>query len=121
MLRSPVEICDSAVTTPLFFRGERRVTDMRRLTVLPPLFSRTLGVALGLPILAVRIVDAPAPTLAGEALLTGGGLGPMSALPALGGQLVALVAVVLFGPTPDPWMAELWDRHVRGSRPRGGR
>jgi CAAX prenyl protease-like protein len=81
----------------------------------------TLGVVLGHPILAVRLVQAPVPALAGEALLTGGGLGPMGALPTVLGQLLALVAILLFGPTPDPWTAELWDRHVRGSRPRGGR
>ena len=81
----------------------------------------TLGVVLGLPILAVRIVAAPASTLTGDALLTGAELGPMSALPAVGGLLLALVAVVLFGPTPDPWTAELWDRHVRGSRTRSRR
>jgi hypothetical protein len=81
----------------------------------------TLGVLLGFPILAVRLVQAPAPALVGERLLTGGALGPMGALPAVGGQLLAVVAILLFGPTPDPWTAELWDRHVRGSRPRGGR
>lgn len=84
-------------------------------------WNGTLGVVLGFPILAVRMVEAPAPRLVGEALLTGGELGPMGALPAVGGLLLALVAVLLFGPTPDPWTAELWDRHVRGARTRGGR
>jgi membrane protease YdiL (CAAX protease family) len=80
----------------------------------------TLGVVLGYPILGVRLVQAPAPAPTGEALLTGGALGPMGALPAVLGQLLALVAILLFGPTPDAWTAELWDRHVRGSRSRAG-